>query len=203
MEKKEFEKIVKAEYNTEGHKKFIRYFEEVLNTKPFQEEIVRIRKKYKIPVNGFSNKEMIYPPRDWIYRHTEKGAELSKEVEKLCEKSHLHFADSMLLLQSYIFYNKKFNPKNIVYSLGTFNLLHVSDLAEEKKEPFSDFFQNSDNLAYPIALRVSPYASLRDILDFTKKVYTNSILPLQNKYRTKGVRIGKNKKRKDFVYYYA
>jgi len=199
-------KDVEAEYSTAGHKKFLRYFEEVVNTKPFQEEISRLREKYKIPINGFTTSNRIYPPEDWVYRSSKERVRFNRELEKLCERNNLHYMDSSLLLEPYIFYNE-LDLKDVVYERGVFNLFHVSDLAEEAKEPFGKSFRDSDNLAYPVAVRISPYASLRDILDFVKKVYKRSILPMQEQYRIKGVRIGKSKKRKssikernDFIY---
>ena len=198
MKKEDWDKGIEAEYSTAGHKKFLRYFEEVVNTKPFQKEVIRLRKKYQIPINGFDSNTQVFPPENWIYRFSKKSYELKKEIEKLCSKNHLHYMDSILLLEPYIFYNR-LDLENLVYERGVFNLLHISDLAEEAREPYSKSFQNSDNLAYPVAIRISPYASLRDILDFVKNVYKLSILPLQEQYRIKDVKIGKSKKRKDFV----
>lgn len=197
MEKEDFEKEVETEYSTAGHNKIIRYIEEVVNTKPFQEEIVHLRKEYKIPTNGFTG-DLIFPPKDWVYNSLEESKKLDEEIKKLCQKYHIHYMDAILLLEPYIFYNE-LDLKDIIYERGAFNLLYVADLAMEAEEPYSKEFQDSDNLAYPVAVRISPYASLRDILDFVKKVYKHSILPLQNQYKIEGVKIGKNKKRKDFV----
>ncbi len=194
----DFIKEVEAEYNTAGHKKFLRYFEELVKTQPFQKEIFCIRKKYGVPTNGFKSSKKVDLPENWVFRFSKRRREFEIEIKKLCQKNHLHYMDSIILLKPYILYNE-LDLENIIYERGVFNLLHISDLAEESKEPSSRSFQESDNMAYPIAVRISPYASLRDILDFIKKVYKNSILPLQNHYKIEGVRIGKSKKKKAFI----
>ena len=67
--------------------------------------------------------------------------------------------------------------------------------------------QQADNEIYPLAIRLSPYASERDIIDYVKKNYAFTIAPAQKSYQKSGVPIGKLRKkdqkreeRNEFIY---
>lgn len=93
--------------------------------------------------------------------------------------------------------------------MGACGLFVVSDVVGEKEEPFGELVQQSDDMAFPIAIRISPYATQRDLIDFVKSeaIWKNEIQFLQDKYRSKDIKIGKIKsknekiqKRNDFIY---
>lgn len=92
----------------------------------------------------------------------------------------------IITLASYVFYNK------LEWHSSFGGLLEVHDAGEGYR---------------PIAIRVSPYASQRDIIDYVRKIYKAEIEPLQEKYKKEGVLIGSINKRnidvgkiKDFIY---
>ena len=45
--------------------------------------------------------------------------------------------------------------------------------------------------AYPVVVRISPYASLRDIQALVASMYSDQIRPIQEKYAVESVKIGK------------
>lgn len=194
MDHNEFEKMADALNSSSGHKKYVNYIRALVDTKEFQDFVVAIRAKYEIPAGGFKNEQQTIPPTEWEHRHKGKHRELTDEIEKFAQKNHLHRLDEDVL-SIYVFYNEIEFP----FSPNAYNLCTISDVLMEKEEPFSEEIQKDDDRLYPIAIRVSPYASLRDILDFIKKTYKYHISELQNKYKEKGVKIGKVKARRSEV----
>lgn len=81
-----------------------------------------------------------------------------------------------------------------------YDLCLLVDLQEEAEEPFGMDIQEADNTFFPLAIRISPYATQRDILDFVKKK-APMIKHEQERYikTNKGVRIGHVKKKKERI----
>ena len=190
-----------------GVQKMWNYFIEITKTEYFQNFIKDIRQKYGIPINGFKmhNKE-IGIPAETVVLSKAQDEELKNEIiTRICEKYRLHYFDYYDVIEFYIFYNI-LRPLN---EIGACGLFRVSDVIDEKNEPFGELFQRSDDMAYPIAIMISPYASQRDLIDFIKNkvVWEKEIKFLQDKYKDDNVKIGKVKakdekiqKRNDFIY---
>lgn len=198
MDEKEYFDWIDSHEDTSGYKKFARYVKTVLSSDDFQSEVVKMRKKYNIPQDGFKpqNGTYSYPPKQWEERDAKTTHKrLMKDIEHLSTKYHIPFLNGLSIFESYIFYSSK----EYVTDTNGFNLCMISDLKEEYEDPFSKKIQESDNDMYPIAIRISPYASQRDILDFTKKIYKHHILPLQTRYKDKKVKIGKLRKKNEHV----
>jgi len=77
---------------------------------------------------------------------------------------------------------------------------------ETKKQIYFEEISNIE-IAYPVAIAITPYASKREIIDFVEKGYKTMIEPLQKKYGFSASKMGKIKKRKkhiqdrnDFIY---
>lgn len=197
---KYFEKVARGQ----GHQKILNYFREIIDRQDFQEFLKKAKHKYKIPQAGFvdSAELYIFPPKEWELKNDEiMIKKLENEIEKICKKYHLHSLDDSTV-KTYLFYNKIDFP---VPEMS--NLCLVADLVRSKREPLSRKIDESDDLLFPIAIRVSPYASERDIIDYIRTTYKGAISRLQKRYQTNGVTIGKFKKRKanimernDFIY---
>ncbi|MEK7569406.1 MAG: hypothetical protein AAB500_00730 [Patescibacteria group bacterium] len=196
---KYYDENIKPYMESKGVAKMWNYFMEITKTDYFQNFIKEIRAKYGIPENGFKmHDEKIGIPAETIVLPREKNDELREEIiEKICKKYQLHYFDFYDVIEFYIYYNI-LRPLNDVGAMGLFR---VSDVIDEKEEPFGKLFQDSDDMAYPIAIRISPYASQRDLIDFieNKVVWKNSIKFLQNKYRKDNIKIGKIKNKKQSV----
>jgi len=204
-------------YSTQGYKKLWAYFLDITKKDYFQKVIKDIRKNFKMPLKGFKpikvrNKIYYhYPPKKWEYCHNyEATKKINRALESICNKYNLHHMDWYETIEHYLFYNK-IRP---IYHLNSSNLCLIQDLIEEKKEAelerkegvYNGFFEKSDNFFFPITIRINPYASQRDIIDYIKRMYP-TIKELQQKYIKKEVKIGKvrskNKaiqKRNDFIY---
>lgn len=197
--KEEIEPYLKSK----GVQKMWNYFLEITKTDYFRNFIKEIRKKYNIPLNGFKDECHYIPPKSLSFGQKQ---EIENEIiTKICEKYKLHYFDYYEIIEVYIYYN----TLHLLGELGSCGLFRVSDIIEEKEEPFSELFQRSDDMAYPIAVRISPYASQRDLIDFIKNriIWKKEIQFLQNKYKDKNIKIGKIKtknkeiqRRNDFIY---
>lgn len=189
-----FEKYQKSS----GYKKFQNYIREIFESDHFQIFVKNIRDKYKIPESGFqfTPEERWIPPREWVFTHnTEVSGAFENEIKEFCAKYKIHFIDGIDIFENYIFYNSK----DYSMDIGGFSVCIVSDIANEKVDPYAKDIQDADDASYPIAIRISPYASLRDILDFVKVSYKFPIKHLQEKYKDKAIKLGKFKKRKTVI----
>lgn len=193
-------KKIEAYFNTKGFKKLWNYFLAVFENDKFNEQILLLRKSYKIPRNGFRN---IAKKHSWDSDYGWKfNLDISDEIEKITKNFNLFFPLSCEIIYYYLFFNKKNIPENSTPD----TLCYISDIIKEKRNPYETIINNKDK-AYPVAIRISAYASRRDIEDFINKIYKSDIQPLQEKYKNRDAKIGKIKsrnrdiqKRNDFIY---
>ena len=201
-----YEENIEPYIKSKGFQKMWNYFLEITRTDYFKNVVRETREKYGIPADGFrpANDSYLIPPED--FNDSFRNQLRRDIIEKICKKYKLHAFDYADVIMTYVFYEHLLQPLN---ELGANGLFRVSDVPEEKEEPFSEETQESDDEAYPIAIRVSPYASQRDLIDFIKNkvIWEKEIGFLQNKYRDKKIRIGKVKtknkeiqERNDFIY---
>lgn len=179
-------------FSTQGYAKLWNYFCAVINTNIVQRKINELRKSFGVPDNFFQ--DGIY------YRATpalrklfseKSNKKLKNEFKSICKEYSLHYMDWYLVLEHYFYTNKL----EQIAEINSFNLCLISDLVKEKTKPISKEFTESDDMAFPIAIRISPYASKRDILDYVEKQYP-TINEFQDLYRNNEIKIGKIKNKK-------
>jgi hypothetical protein len=200
---RKYEKAIESYTASKGAQKMWNYFLDVIKKDYFIKVVDELKTKYNIPKSGFeaANESYHFPPNNF-----KQERELRREIiERICKKYELHYFDYSEVILSYIYYNI-LRP---VYEFGSCGLFLVSDVVAEIDDPFGELVQQSDNASYPIAIRISPYASQRDLIDFIKNkgIWQNQIEPLQKRYRQSNIKIGKIKTRKrkiqernDFIY---
>ena len=125
----------------------------------------------------------------------EERTAFNEAIKKVCKKYKIHFLDGLGIFENYIFYNET----DYAIDFGGYGMCLTVDIPQEKEEPWSKDAQEDDDLLYPIAVRISPHASLRDILDYIKTTYHYQIYFLQKKYKDKDIKLGKFKKRKTVI----
>lgn len=147
----------------------------------------------------------VIPPEEWSKGIRTHGESLRfyEDVAGLSEKYGLHptnWEQSMLL---YIFYKELYRGEMTCRQ----GVCYLQDVIEDKKDPYSEEVQRWDNTNFPIALRISPYASEKNIIDYIKRVYKMWIDPIQKRYRKPNLEIGRVRSRKkevsernDYVY---
>jgi len=185
-----------AENKTKGRRKLYNYIREVFDTDSFQDFIKDVRLEYDIPKKGFrvGKSQMHIPPKEW---------KLSKErdyrrirmlymdkIKPASEKYHLNYhIEGGDIIAHYLFYNS--------HSKVFGNFCTVVDVIERGKENIpKELEMKLLDSSFPVSVRISPYASLNDILDYVTKMYSYRIFPIQNKYKNKNIKIA-SFKRKD------
>lgn len=191
---KYYDKMVDRNYSTQGYKKLWNYYNEIIRSEYFQDKIKYLRKKYNIPIKGFPKKDL---GTKW-WSSDDYGPEVGKIFKEICKKYSLHYMDWYEMLIIYLMYNETdplFHPNDA-------NLFYIDDVIERKQmrgkgDLYEEggIYEESDDMAYPIALRISPYATQRDIVDFIKKMYPK-IKFYQSKYVSNDIKIGKIKTKK-------
>jgi hypothetical protein len=181
------------------------YFLNVIRTDLFQKTIKELRKNYKIPEGGFK----INDDSCLSLVSTEKITDIIQELNSLCTKINLpdwYWIDSSL---DYLFFNRVDFSNNISKPTPD-NLCQISDVGggtdDFKGGKMGEIVEKYLNKKYPIVLRISPYASERDILNFIKE-NNETIKFLQREYGDKNSKIGrirtknqKKQERNDFIY---
>lgn len=190
--------------STSAQDKAWKYLKGLSEDPSFLQKIRRIRKKYNLPSDGIqevlqtkseaTGKEVINLPEHL------SGTDFEKTIDLFTKELGLSWTWSDVI-QYYVTYNRWLN----IWSYG--GLVQVEDLNEYINGPFRYEGDEEGYLEYvksileehPIAITVSPYATLRDMLDFLKKTYKTHIEPLQNKYKNADIKLGKMRKRNTSV----
>lgn len=187
------------------------YFLDLIDRKDFLTEVKKLREKYGIPAEGFKKGERHISPIPPVY-----GPSYPKRWDKLT-KEPIDQAFWMDLFKDENTLAEKFQipPNNlnivddfVLYNDTAFvesdmpNLFMIQDCHNHGNHKFID--KEIDN-GLPILLRISPYASQRDTLDYIKMVFESEIKPLQEKYVNQDSLLGKIKtrnmsKRNRFIY---
>ena len=179
---------------TQGYKKLWNYFFDLVKSDSFQNRILEVRKKYNIPEKGFPEQELLE-----IYNKNKDGYEdMFVEIEDICTKYALHFDDWYSIIKHYLLSNELWSNSYDKHK----NLCVVSDSIEEEliqsnKHNSCISCKNRDKI-YPVAIKLSPYASERDILDYVKKNFF-IIKSHQEKYKNPEIKIGKVKRKKQSI----
>lgn len=190
-----------------GSKRVWSYFSDITRKEIFIEAVKDIRKKYDIPKNGFKIRNNTYSiPDEWRYVNDErKNEKLKNDISFLCEKIHLNPSSFNNVLETYLFYNEFIyldELPHLDYGLCSISTESDEKFFKEDNEKNNQIFL--DEKFFPILLKISPYASKREILEFINKNFTE-IKKLQKPYVNKDIRLGriqkkKNQERDDFIY---
>lgn len=189
---------------TKGSLKLWSYFQNLVRSRPFQIYVSRWRAKYLIPELGYKLKDpnnYFGTPEEWPLKYIEN--DLFKEVSRFCDRVGLDSVDWSESIRHYIFYGRVKKPDD-----HSGELFLVSDLWNESRE-MDEWLSDSveqENRYFPVAIRMSPYATKRDLLDFVDKYWRDFESDL-HRYRSKDIKIGRirhkdpvKQHRNDFIY---
>lgn len=192
INKKCSEKITDNIKQTQGFKKINNYLFALIKSNNFNNLVDNCRKKYNIPKQGFDNNgKYLSPPKEWE-ADTGKNSKydnLINEIEKFCREKKLLYFNLYTYIYDFIVYNKSIEQIDD-------DLCMVRDSMNDSKMPKKfNFINDEENYIYPISIKISPYASQRDIIDFIKK-NDKKIKTYQKLYIENNVKIGKYKSKK-------
>ncbi len=178
---------------TTGNQKIWSYFLDLLRNKSFQRTINNIR--------------------EHLLDNKNKPKDISKfrnAIKLLCRRFGLDELMWIDTLERYIIENKI--PKE-----NSSTSCIVLDRLENGEDEYPDGYYKENEIgidtdipnepkeleswsySHPVIIRVSPYASQREIIDYVKKFYVQYIKPIQERYKDNDVNLGKIRKKKTFI----
>lgn len=172
--------------DTKSFSKLWEYYKDLTKDPAFLDEVERIRFQYILDDLD----------KDSIEKLFQDYAGLPLEIDLLATVFGLDSFAWRLTLKAFILEGELVKP--ISHPYGT-DLCELADIQELQHEATAWQIQAMKYKTYPVIIRVSPYASKNDILDFIEKNYTEYIKPNQEKFANKSNRIGKSRKKSDFV----
>jgi hypothetical protein len=215
MEKSNDEsKNVTAEPLTKGERKILLQFERFTETDEFKNEVKRIRKLVKLPINGIEPTEedikglgnIFRVPDNLPLKKASDGKHplriLNIEARKISNRLPIDNLYLTMLVRYYVVYNRFFYDEleRMKQSFHESNVCELEDAQSEFDEyapsDDPDEFYSSFSVRgyidmlenklwkYPIVLRMHPDASQRDIIEYIK-VHWNYIQYYQGLYSNK------------------
>lgn len=188
---------------TQGSKKINNYIDILFKSSDFLKFVEDSKHKYAIPPHGFIEEKNKYnilnPPTKWK-GNLKKYDKLIDDIENFCRNKGLYYQNFYTYIYDFIIYDKALDPINdelcVVRDLIN-NYELKNDSPPNVKQIIEDL-EKDENIIYPIVIKISPYASIRDILDFIKK-NSQTIKKLQLKHKKENIKIGKYKTRNKYI----
>lgn len=186
-----------------NRKKGFNNFLEIVKKDWFRDEIARIRQKYDLPLMDGGLAMSFSKPSDIAESDKYDSKVYAKEIESICDKADLNPVEYAHIMTMYLMTGKTADLEE--YFKENVRCCCV----EDTKESLSclDLTAEYEENAFPISLKISPYASQRDIITYIQDCYTDTIKPLQEKYQNQKNLTGRvrskdvdTQKRNDFIY---
>lgn len=163
-----------------GYHKIINYINALLVRNDFLNDVLKIRKSFDIPSEGYKigplSGEYIHKwPRSFDSKV--KQTQFNDIVREYFKKYKLGpLLASTAFLRYFIFFNKINLP-------AFYDLCAIEDNRQpnRSKNRYGECLYN--DFTHPISIRVTPEAKIDDIIDFVRKKYKTEIKPLQVMYR--------------------
>jgi hypothetical protein len=177
----------KGRGDSKGFTGLLHYFEvAVINSEWFQAMVGKLRKKYNIPEMGHKYDPKIPGLVGGSSWSDKKRISWGKDILKIRDTNALGSMVWDFIIADYLFYNR-FDAQEHT-RLYNYDLCKLDDLAEGY-DAFTKDIEKAENTHFPIAIRISPYASITQIKDFIVKNQL-SIKNQQKKHRVPDIVIG-------------
>lgn len=200
----------------QSKQKLINYLDEYIDSEYFQKKVKKARKEVGVPLGGLLLNEKfgqeyllkimhdsIFVPEELLINNTKMSAlfRLSLALEGLSKDFPIHNFLINSYFKIYLLFNVKFDEGLKTLAVGTNNNIQDASLCGVGE--FTDIRKNSKNFRfllkdYPVFIKISPYASQRDLMDFIKKNWPFVSFSL-NRYKNNGVRLGKTRTKNEII----
>lgn len=171
----------KGANESQSFQKVSQYLFSIRDKAQFQRIVAVLREEFEIPPSGFAFKlkDKNGLPRGWVVRRQKKRMAIFEElVAALCELYGFDSANWMTCFRFFVLFDTFELRSDFEYDLIIVHPFTAKNVVQMER-------------AYPVVLRISPYASLRDIQSYISLVYSSEIKPIQNKYLDPSIKIGK------------
>lgn len=182
---------------SQSYNKVWLYYQTLVQSEGFLKRIAALRIKYRIPlkivdIHGKKIRSSVQSAWESVtpFKIQKK---FWSDIEKIMRNYGISYADNFDSVNAYVFDNKV-----MAFQDMEGNLCRIWDFVEERNEPFSKNTQDTDDKIFPIGIKISPYATQRDVLDYIKKYYP-VLKSLQSKYKENKLFIGKFKARNEKI----
>ncbi len=180
---------------SQGFEKLWNYFLAIIKLDEVSKQIAGIRGKYNIPLNGYTPENLEnYAEMIKISHYSsipKEGLEidfplsdhslilsLKNEAENICKEYKLYYTYWAVPMLVYILFNTTRKPTR-----EPVNTICAMGCRKEDDEAAYEYF--------PISIRISPYASRRDIVDYVEKNYKTQIRPRLKLLQDRNCKIGR------------
>ncbi len=194
----------------QGVVKIEAYLRYVINKVAFQDEVHFTRRKLEIPSAGFN---IDIKDGDYSFAHMSPIIEsyiqglldkrrinkLGQYVVSICDKYEIIYEDMWYnIVQNYILFNKLPIIDNL-YKHQIFDLCYLEDSRQTELEIGGHFDHpelDSRGKRFPISIRISPYATQRDVIDYIENRF-RQINDIQRKYVHPEIKLGNVRKKQN------
>ncbi len=190
----------KSTLSLDSNKKIWNYFISIVKDPSFQRSINAIR-KYSLKEDG--------TVKDY--------KKLCSNINNFCRNWALDETSWRTHIENYIIHNElPSSSENFDSCCIVFDRIEVGEdeYSNGYTEDDDDYFNYVEpvelepwSYSHPVILRINPYASQREIIDYIKKFYNLSIKPIQDYYKIDNIKLGSVKKkdpkkqeRNNFIY---
>lgn len=159
------------------------YFEYIVYTKEFMDEVRRIRKSFNIHNTGINlwptstnsnDPNVIFDNTNFDIPDYLDTNEFYKEIADLCIKFGFNENSWLMVIAEYVVFDY-YDSFSFGKSYG------ICDMKTEIKSNFS--FSKALSKTHPVAIMIDPYTSLTELRDIIDKTFSEQIKPIQMKYR--------------------
>jgi hypothetical protein len=192
-----------ATKKSQSYKKVENYVKELLRREDFNNDINNIRKRISIKITKEQRNNQDYRRKN--------RRKIGNKLDELMKKYSLKKYSWYETIEHYIYHNEYQEFDSRVHQ----GLIYAEDMKVETeqynatiyderinedtvKKLFEESYLFEDNELYPVILRISPWATKRDILDYVKNNYSSFIQKIQMRYRI-GVNIGATRSKSEFI----
>lgn len=186
-----------------NRKKGFNAFLELVKKDWFKKSITKLRKKYDLPSKDGDLAMSFSKPDDVSKSPNYSPETYTEEIRSICEKADLNPNEFVHVIQMHIMTDQTIELEG--YFKNNIRGCFVEDVTESIS--FYDLTLEYEETAYPVILRISPYASARDIKTYIDDFYKEKIEPLQKKHLNPKNLTGKVRSKKadiqdrnDFIY---
>jgi len=191
MRGKENKDSIESQFSTRAHEVIWANFKDLISKVSFQCFIKVMRDE--------RDKSMLYDKR--LRKKRFKSSEHQREfilfqansTKELCKRNNLHYTDFVDLIDHYIVFDEI--PKPFDFE-NAYNLCIVEDETDKKQKCKNKYWQESDDLMYPVSIRINPNVGVDMLKDFVDKVFNTHIKLRQERYLSKETKIKILRKRK-------
>ena len=169
--------------------KVSRYLFSVSENPKFHRIVGVIREEFEIPKDGYKltseEKEMLRNEQ-YVRKDQDEMPLFDECVWGLCEEFGFDSKNWMTCFRFYVLF-------------GVFQLSEGHEYDLVIVHPYKERDVVRMERAYPVVLRISAYAGLRDIQALIASMYSGQIKPIQEKYAMESVKIGKIREKDELV----